>query len=677
MANNTLDPQTLALLHSNYLSTQQKPQPQQQPQKKGNLFTNLLPAIGGGLGAVAGIPLDIFGGAGSIAGAAGGSALGEALKEKLTGQNLSAKQIGIQGLEGGALSAFQPLKLVKGASSAAKGFVTGGVDTAANVADNAAAGATADTGSTFAKNLITQGQAAQGRVAGVSAGSKAVGKELTPQDTEAMLGTLKNEGINTGNANNALRDIQSKLSSYGQQISNHFTANNAPLNAADTKNLAANYLSGIKTTDPTVLKQASIVANDLEKNVNDTKSLWEFRKGIDDQIPDAKFGTDASSTAKVSALKNMRTFINSQLGDVPGASNYHALSEIKPFIAGEARRLNNPSGGVIGRVFSSGPAQKIENTLGKTTEKVGQKIAGGSATPPVPPPTDLAGAISQAAPTATSDIPDSVLQEASDAAGQVGNEASLPTTSRAAQALSLIKNTATLPARAVVAPLAYPGKSLVRVAKQVAGRTIGNIAGSAGNTSAPATASSPQSSDLTSALMQAQGGDQADQQPQSQSPYNLQDLQYDTERDPANAAKYIDYYNSLDKIYNPSSTNATVNKPTAQQYGLASSGVQSLQELADQMSQNPNIVTKNATPGQGLPLVGSLISNASGAADYHSLADNVLQAIIHLQTGATATPSEVTAAHGQLPQPGDSETVKQQKLQTLLNDFSPFLGATQ
>lgn len=654
-----IDQNTLNALHQNYLSSIPAPQTTKAtPAKKGNLFTNLLPAIGGGLGAVAGIPLDIFGGAGSIAGAAGGSALGEALKEKLTGQNLSAKQIGIQGLEGGALSAFAPIKLAKGASAVAKGLVTGGADTA----DKAVTTAAADTGSSFAKNLVTQGQQAQGRVSGISAGSKIAGKELTPQDTTAMLNTLKTEGINTGNANNALRDVQTKLNSYGKQIGDYFTANNTPLNPADTKTIAANYLSGLKTTDPAVLKQASVVANDLEKNVTDTKGLWEFRKGLDSKIPDAKFGTDEATTAKVTALKDMRQFVNAQLGDVPGAANYHALSEVKPFISSEAKRLNNPGGGVFGRLFASGPAQKAEGSIGKLTEKVGQKIAGGN----VPPTDDLAGAIQQASGNGADQA---LTQEA----------ASLPSTSRAAQALATLKGVATLPARAALAPAAFPVKSAAQVGKQVAGRAIGNVATNAGTTAnAPIDTTQQAPTDLTSALMQANAGTSgSDTSTASQSPYTQDDLQYDIQRDPTNATKYIDYYNGLAKIYTPATPAAASSKPTAQQYGLAQSGVGSLQELANMIQSNPDIVNKNATPGQGLPIVGSLVSTAAGTSGYHALADNILQAIIHLQTGATATTSEVKAAEGQLPQPGNSPTVQQQKLQTLLSDFAPFLGQSQ
>lgn len=667
MAIQFIDNDTLQKLHGNYLATQQTQQKkQQQPAKKGNFLTNLLPAIGSGVGAVAGIPLDIFGGAGSIAGGAAGGAIGEALKEKLTGQNLNAGQIGIQGLEGGALSAFNPLKAVGKASTAAKGFVSAGADTAANVGEKAA---TKDVGSTVADKLVTQGQQAQGRVAGTSAG-KAGQVVTTPQDTARFNAILSRENIPTGNANNTLQAVQSKLDQYGKQISDHFTANNTPLNTADTKTIAASYLSGLKTTDPGVLKQATTLANDLEKNVTDTKGLWEFRKSLDTRIPDAKLAAGNNVLSdKMTAIKGLRQYISGQLGDIPGASQYHDLSEVKPLVAGEAQRLNNPGGGIAGRIFASGPAQKAESTIGKATEAIGTKLGGRSASQATveslpqdlqPNPIDLTSA----------------LQQASDSAGQIGNQSAknLPATSRAAQALAAIKGTATLPARAAVAPLAYPGRTLGQVTKQVAGRGAGDLLSVGG--------SSPQqpaqgSTSLTDALMQAQNGSADQSQTQSQSPYTQDDLQADIQRDPTNAQKYIDYYTSLDKIYNPAASTANNIKPTSQQYGLATSGANSLQQLATMIQSNPDVISKNATPGQGLPLVGSLISNASGAAPYHALADNILQAIIHLQTGATATPSEVTAARGQLPQPGDSATVQQQKLQTLLTDFEPFLQTNQ
>lgn len=145
----------------------------------------------------------------------------------------------------------------------------------------------------------------------------------------------------------------------------------------------------------------------------------------------------------------------------------------------------------------------------------------------------------------------------------------------------------------------------------------------------------------------------------------------DIQRDPANAEKYLTLYSALEKAFNP--IQGSPIKPTSQQFGLATAGTNALQQLAQLIQQDPSVINRNATLGQGLPVVGSLISNAVGAGSYHPLADSVLQSLIHLQTGATATPEEVKAARGQLPQPGDSPEEQQRKLQNLMGQFAPFL----
>jgi len=338
-----------------------KPQAPQKPKGRGGFLTSLISEGGGVLGGLAGIPL---GPAGIAAGAALGSTLGRGVENKVRndqnffGKGGSAKDALTEGAISGVASAG-PLKLLKAGKNLVK------------PAEEVAAGTVAKkpTG-TFMKNLTTQGQQAQGRVTGTSAGSKVAGKELTPQDTERMLQTFKSEGIQTGNANNTLRDVKGKLDIHGKQISDHFKVHNAPLHEEDTRTIADNFVKGLKTTDPEVVKQASVLAADLQKNVKDTKSLWEFRKTLDSRIPDSKFA-DAATSNKIAAIKDMREYISKELGDIPGAKQYHDLSEIKPFVSAEARRLNNPGGGIVGRVLASGPAQKLESTAGKLAEKAG------------------------------------------------------------------------------------------------------------------------------------------------------------------------------------------------------------------------------------------------------------------------------------------------------------------
>lgn len=677
---------------------QQTSQPKvSQPKKIGGIagvLVNNLPAIGSGLGAVAGIPLDFLGGAGSIAGGAAGGGLGETIKRKLLGESLDPKQIAIQAAEGGVSSAINPLKLLKGASGAAKSFVKVGANTAAEDLTN---GTEKKTGS-FLKNLTTQGQQAQGRVAGVSAGSKAGGKELTPQDTTRMLQTFKDEGINTGNANNTLRDVTDKMQSYGKQIGDHFKTNEAPLKPEDTKSIADNFVNGLGTSDPSVLKQADILATDLQKNVKSTKDLWDFRKSLDAKIPDSKFMDEATS-AKVTALKSMRQYISDELGQVPGMKNYHDLAEVKPFVSAEAKRLNNPGGGIIGRVLSSGPAQKAENLVGKTTEKVGQMGSSGSIDNGVVSSVKAAGnqvvdhgdtvdIIAKDGSTTTmtkdafnnlgkdashsSPISESNLQSASEATQSIPNLVTeKPSKSILNKVLNTAKGVATLPIRAAAAPLAFPGKSIAQVGKQELFRGFGLPASTAQQQDQPQSqpAGTPDAS---------QGQATQPDTTETANPFdptnidtNIQSIlaQGGTMKDVSDYLSNVDAYQ---KLVAPS-TSAT-GKPTAQQNGLAQSASQSLQQLAQMIAQDPSIIEKNATPGQGTPLVGSLISNAAGASQYHALADNILSALIHLQTGATATKEEITAAHGQLPQPGDSDATRQQKLQTLMSNFEPFLG---
>lgn len=585
-------------------------------------LVNSLPAIGSGIGAVGGSFVAPV--AGTVAGGTAGGALGEAIKRKLLGESLDPTQIAVQGLEGGALAGVGGVG--RGVTSVAKGIVSGAAKTATK--DVAETAATKSAGKSFLKNLTTQGQQMQGRVTGVSAGSKVAGKELTPQDTEQMLKTLENHGVTTGNANNTLRDVTDKLKGYGQQISGHFKAGNASLKLEDTKVIADNFIKGLDTTDPNVLQHATVLANDLQKNVKSTEDLWKFRKTLDSRIPDTKF-MDENTSNKVTALKSMREYISKELGSVPGMKEYHELSGIKPFVSAEAKRLNNPGGGIVGRVLSSGVAQKTESLAGKGVEKVGK--AGAGSPPPVNPVVGSTEAVAASNPGFMDRL-----------------------------------------VRAPAAPIAYPGKTAAAVLKQEAGRGFG----------IPAAGSQPQqqpsdgqpASNFSSTILQSSSNNPTP----SDSPYdpvnaeaNVRAIleQGGTDKDVAAYLSNVKQFQALQAT----GVSPAYSKPSAQQHALAQSAVGSLQQLAQMIEQDPSIINKNATPGQGTPIVGSLVTNAAGAGGYHSLADNILSSLIHLQTGATATKEEIISAHGQLPQPGDSSEERQRKIQTLLSNFEPFL----
>lgn len=283
---------------------------------------------------------------------------------------------------GGAAALAEPNSSVEDVlTGATVGAVTGGaLKGAGNVASKISG---KNKGGTFMKNLTTQGQQAQGRVAGISAGSKVGPRELTPQDTSDMLQTLRDEGIKVGNSNNTLRDVTDKLDNYGSEISNHFAIYDSPLTKNDTNVIADNFINGLKTTDPAVLKKADILVADLKNNVKSLKDLWEFRKRLDKTIPASKQGTTEGLSNKIATTKAMRDYIANELRDVPGMFEYHRLAEIKPFVSREANRLNNPNSGIVGRILASGPVQKAEAVAGRGAERAGG-ISAPIATPTVP-----------------------------------------------------------------------------------------------------------------------------------------------------------------------------------------------------------------------------------------------------------------------------------------------------
>lgn len=601
------DQATIAALQNNY-NASQAAQPKQNTNSHGNFLTHLIPSIGGTAGGVGGAAIGtaLLPGIGTLAGALIGGALGggagKVVENKQEGQG-AFNGVASQALENGVLSAG-PLRLLKGAGALAKAApeLKAGTTTLMDALTNAGAKAT---GSRAAQNLITQGEQAMGRTAGISAGTKDVGAQfgrLGTQDTSKMLQTLQGEGIkSTGNANNLARDIQNKLTQYGKQISGHFANNNTQYTPAEVKQLADEFLNnvtlgGMKTSDQGVLNEAQTLANDLKNNVTDKQSLWKFRQSLDNRLPDAKQATDTNLAKTQAATKSLRQFIAGKLGEVPGMKNYSDLSNIQQHVLEEANRANNASGGIVGRIAASGPVQKAEATAGKAAMKAGQAIANPYSIPQV----------------AARTMPLQALQAAGDSMQAAQN----PNMAMTANMMNTQSNSANMP---------------------------GNL---------------PQNGGMSS----------------NASPYGQENLMYDIARDPRNADKYISLYTALDKVFNPQGSTV---KPNNQQLGLANQGMNALQQMYQMIQQDPSVVAKNATPGQSLPLVGGLITNASGAGLYHSLADSAMQSLLHLQTGAAASKEEIAQAKGQLPQPGDPPAVVQQKLQNLASAFNDFSTGQQ
>lgn len=113
-----------------------------------------------------------------------------------------------------------------------------------------------------------------------------------------------------------------------------------------------------------------------------------------------------------------------------------------------------------------------------------------------------------------------------------------------------------------------------------------------------------------------------------------------------------------------------VTKVTGQQYGLAQTGMQSLQQLSSLLKSNPGVLSKTATPGRKLPIVGGYIAKAAGTGDFDAYGYNVADTLLRLRTGAQANESEVRNLQSQIiPRAGDSPATVQTKLRQLQQAF--------
>jgi hypothetical protein len=160
-----------------------------------------------------------------------------------------------------------------------------------------------------------------------------------------------------------------------------------------------------------------------------------------------------------------------------------------------------------------------------------------------------------------------------------------------------------------------------------------------------------------------------------QSPFTADNIQnailQDMQNGGKNVAALVSLYNAFGK---PQSV--TTIKPTSQQVGVAQSGEQSLQNLQSMITQNPNVVNKSAVPGSGLPIVGGFLNNLLGTGQYKAAANNTMDALARMRTGAAMSKSEEKFYQSLLPQAGDSQETIQAKLQQLSQAFAPYANQT-
>lgn len=597
-----------------------------QQQSKKPWWTALLSEGGGAGGAAAGAAIGtaLLPGIGTIAGGALGAFLGgtggRLAENKIRDNKFNVGSALGEGATDAALSGVSALNSVRKGAKAAKALssVTKGVDN-----PQALLQAPEKVG------LIQGvGKSLRAGASGYGIGAGSAANQLDANASDAIGNTLKTLKIPATAPETQARMLGNHIDNMGNLLSAQYAKANVPIAQTEINHLGASILGQVANTgglskgaEAFALEQAQKLAK--AKDVNE---VWKFTKDLARNAtnfganPDSKL-VDKEAAARI-ILDQTRGFLN---GKVPGvaATNdlYHQAKTAEKFILDASK---DKGGGLIQRLASSAPAKAAEAKTGALLENTGKFTAGTGA-----PVTQLTHqGIVQA--------PGNLLHGFSD-----------------------MQQSAQTPQQGTPQDLLGGGQQPQDATASLLG----------------------QGQDATASLLGQP------QQPDAQSGPSLQSLQQAIQQDiGATGGKNINNLMQLGQLYGivdqqgspvqqGGSGPSNLGKISAQQYGLAQSGRQSLQQLAQLIQSDPNIIEKNATPGQGVPLIGSLVSNSAGASNYHSLADNILSSLIHLQTGATATKEEITSAHGQLPQPGDSPETQQRKIQTLLGNFAPFLGS--
>lgn len=173
------------------------------------------------------------------------------------------------------------------------------------------------------------------------------------------------------------------------------------------------------------------------------------------------------------------------------------------------------------------------------------------------------------------------------------------------------------------------------------------------------------------------------QEPPQQSAYTLEQALADLQAHPdAKSQKNImDYYSFVNdaetaRAKASGSGGPNVTKVTAQQYSLAQRGQQALQQMSQLLQEDPGVLSRTATPGRKLPVVGGFISNAAGTGKFDAIGYNIASSLLRIETGAQANESEIRNLQSQMiPRAGDSQQTIAQKLQQLNQAFSVITNA--
>lgn len=474
------------------------------------------------------------------------------------------------------------------------------------------------------------GQRLESRAGGYGQGVKLPGRgRLTPSEVDKMKALDLKEKIPAGHPDIQGKFIESKLAEANKQLDDVIKKSNRTLTKQEQLSIPAQIKAGVNGNrairgDSNVIRET----NQLVKSHKDIKTLEDAVRAKRDLQKEINFSRNSQSAvpgkeqANKIALQVLDDFIsraNPSIGSVN--KRVSQLIQRQELSLAESAKLTsqstNAGAGFYGRAVTGDTAQTVKSKLGNAIQKVSGGAASGGRLP--------AGTVTE------------TLKQG---AGRQLYNMNNGTTEAPVQDMSFGPQTAEEVAAAQANPDLYATDNLGP-----------GMAAGGGTPEAP-----QQALTLPEALAQAQQLIGGNEKP----------------------SVYLDYAKELMKSSGGAGGSPNITKVTAQQYGLAQTGRQSLANLAGLLQEDPGVLGRSATPGRKLPIVGGYVSEAVKTGDFDAIGYNIADTLLRIRTGATANESEVRNLQSQImPRAGDSPQTVQTKLRQLDEAFNSILANAQ
>lgn len=594
-----------------------------QQKGKGGFLSSLISEAGGATGAAGGAAIgSLFGGVGAIPGAIIGGFLGgtggKAAEQKIRdnqnffGAGGSAKSAFGEGALSGALSgAGEAFQLAK------LGKTVTGARTLSHPFSNLSAGiAEKQAGRAYSGAIQGIGESLQKGASGYGIGATAKGEQqLTAEGSRAIGQTLKELKIGAGAPETQAKNLGRRLTDLSSQLQNAYSKGTTRLSAQEASNLENNILTkvmGHPDIGPNLSTEGyNAIGRKLE--LLGTSPTTDQLWKFTKELESKGINFGANSTAKMADREAVNRIFREEIRNT----------------------LNNKVKGVadINNLYHRGKTAE-SFILNAAKDKGGNLTTRGLSLSPVKALESKFGAGTE--------------QFGKILAG-TGNPLTMGTN-------QLVRQSPASLTRAIGGGMQPQDQTQM---DQSQGQDIYGQAGG---------------QDMTGMGGMLGGTQQTQQAPQSA--YSLEQAMRDLQstNNPKFQQQIMDRYDFVQKAEAAQRPASMVGKTSAATYGLAQQGMNALGQLNQLILKDPNVISRSATPGRGLPIVGGIITNKAGTGQYDTLGFAAVSSLLRAQSGAAVPDSEVRAyMRNYLPRAGDSPQTVQQKLQTLNFDFQSVL----